>query len=220
MSVESTLRSRTDQPLGLIETLRYQPDIGCIRQDRHLARMSNSAQHFGKVFDPRDAAAKLKALSGDQVLRVRLYLDEHDLLTLSAHPYLPIAKDKFWTVAIAQTKLQSSNPLLAHKTNLRKTYEAARGEFDQELVDEVLLCNEQGNLCEGAITNVFVQKGQQLLTPLLANGLLRGVLREELLETGQASEALLKPSDLEEFPFFVGNSLRGLIPAKLLRDQI
>jgi 4-amino-4-deoxychorismate lyase len=216
MSVESPLRSRTDQPLSLIETMRYEPSKGCVRQQRHLDRMANSSRHFGKAFDLIDATAKLDAISGGQTLRVRLYLDEQDQLTLSTHSFSPTLKEHFWTVAISQTKLQSTNTLLAHKTSLRKTYEAARGEFDPTVVDEVLLCNEHGHLCEGTITNLFVQKGQTLVTPPLTNGLLRGVLREELLDTSGATEASLVPSDLLEFPFFVGNSLRGLIPAKLL----
>ena len=66
-------------------------------------------------------------------------------------------------------------------------------------------------------TDIFVQTDDgNLLTPALACGLLPGVLRAELLETGKAREAVLEPDDLVDAPaLFVGNSLRGLIPAKL-----
>jgi 4-amino-4-deoxychorismate lyase len=47
--------------------------------------------------------------------------------------------------------------------------------------------------------------------------LLPGILREELLETGKAQEAELKPADLAAARrLFVGNSLRGLIRARLV----
>jgi para-aminobenzoate synthetase/4-amino-4-deoxychorismate lyase len=39
-------------------------------------------------------------------------------------------------------------------------------------------------------------------------------LREQLLERGEAVEADLRPGDLEG-GFFIGNSLRGLMPAEM-----
>ncbi len=219
MSVESPLRGGTDRPLGLIETLRYEPAQGCIRAELHLARMAASAHHFVKKFDQDVARQKLTFIQSEAPLRVRLYLDEHDVLTLTTHPFVPIQRGQSWTVEIAKTKLDAANPLLLHKTSLRKIYESARTEYDAALVDEVILTNQHGHICEGTITNLFVQRGALLLTPPLQDGLLRGVLRQELLETGKAVEATITIDDLKSAPFFVGNSLRGLIPAKLLQDK-
>ena len=36
---------------------------------------------------------------------------------------------------------------------------AARAEFPREQADEVILLNERGEVCEGTITNVFVDMG-------------------------------------------------------------
>jgi branched-subunit amino acid aminotransferase/4-amino-4-deoxychorismate lyase len=41
-----------------------------------------------------------------------------------------------------------------------------------------------------------------------------GILRAKLIEEGRAEEAELTPDDLQD-GFFVGNIVRGLIPAKL-----
>ena len=65
----------------------------------------------------------------------------------------------------------------------------------------------------GTITTVFFDAGAGLRTPPLACGLLPGVLREEMLDTGQAREAVLRGEDLGRVRLWVGNSLRGLIPA-------
>ncbi|MBL7372835.1 hypothetical protein INQ23_26340, partial [Escherichia coli] len=46
----------------------------------------------------------------------------------------------------------------------------------------------------------------------LARGLLPGVLRAELIETGRAVEGDLMPADLAG-GFYVGNALRGLVSA-------
>jgi 4-amino-4-deoxychorismate lyase len=215
MPFESPLRSRTNQSFGLIETLRYEPGHGCIQAQRHLARIAASAAHFGKAFNIGNAAAKLAAIKSDTPLRIRLYLDADNALSLTTHPFVPTPEGEIWTVAIATQTLDADNPLLAHKTSLRHIYETARAQFDPALVNEVLLKNQHGHLCEGTITNLFVQKGNTLITPPLQDGLLRGVLRQELLESGKASEGTILAADLWEHPFYVGNALRGLIPASL-----
>jgi 4-amino-4-deoxychorismate lyase len=215
MSLESPLRGGTHRSFGLIETLRYEPGQGCMRAAQHLARMASSAEKFGKAFDLENAAAKLGSVKADTALRVRLVLDEEDRLSLATYPFVPVQPGTIWTVAIAATTLDASNALLAHKTSLRHVYDAARAEYDPAIVDEVLLMNQHGHLCEGTITNLFVQKGTHLVTPALDEGLLKGILRQELLENGAAIEGTITRNDLHEYSFFVGNALRGLIPAKL-----
>jgi len=46
----------------------------------------------------------------------------------------------------------------------------------------------------------------------LARGLLPGIFRADLIASGRAIEGDLVPADLQG-GFFVGNALRGLIPA-------
>jgi para-aminobenzoate synthetase/4-amino-4-deoxychorismate lyase len=47
------------KPIGLIETLRWEPDAGFVRLDRHLARMRKSAAVLGLPFDEDKAHAAL-----------------------------------------------------------------------------------------------------------------------------------------------------------------
>jgi len=64
---------------------------------------------------------------------------------------------------------------------------------------------------------IFIEKDGKLFTPKLSCGLLAGVLREEMIETKQAFEAILTLDDLKTADaIFVGNSLRGLMPAILI----
>jgi para-aminobenzoate synthetase/4-amino-4-deoxychorismate lyase len=95
-----------------------------------------------------------------------------------------------------------------HKTSDRSFYDVARrtaGTF------EVLFEHPDGSLTEGSFTSLFVPRGDTLVTPS-AGPLLPGVLRAELLATGQAVEGRLTRADLAQ-GFRIGNALRGLIPA-------
>ena len=76
--------------------------------------------------------------------------------------------------------------------------------------DEMIFRNERGELTEGARSNIFVRRAEHLLTPPLSAGLLPGVLRAELLDSGRCEEAVLTEDDLKAG--FFGNSLRGIDP--------
>jgi 4-amino-4-deoxychorismate lyase len=123
------------------------------------------------------------------------------------------AMPNVWQVGVAEKRLVSSNPWLGVKTTERNMYNAVRAALPVG-VHEMIFLNEREEVCEGTITNIFLDRDGRLLTPPLANGVLPGVLRQELLENGKAVEAQLTLSDLRE-GFYVGNSLRGLIKAQL-----
>ena len=199
--------------LSLIETLRWEPAAGFVRLERHLARLQRSAAALDLpgAERARDALLAAAPRSADP-LRVRLELFPDRGIDVQAAVFTPLAPDATWRLKIAGTCLSSTDPLLRHKTSRRALYAAARAEFPAADADEVLLLNERGELCEGTITSLFLDDGSgPLKTPPLACGLLAGVLRKELLETGRAIEAALRPEDLARGAILAGNSLRGLI---------
>jgi len=117
-----------------------------------------------------------------------------------------------WRVGLAQARLDAGDPWLTVKSSRRAAYDAARAALPAGL-DEVLFLNGEGQVCDGTITTVFFDAGQGLCTPPLTSGLLPGVLRAEMLESGKAREALLRADALPRVRLWVGNALRGLIPA-------
>ena len=148
--------------------------------------------------------------------RVRLELFPDGKINITSAPFQLQSKDTIWSVRIATTRLSSQDTLLHHKTSKRSLYDQARAEFSKEDADEVLLLNEKGEMCEGTITSVFVDDGTGiLLTPPLSCGLLAGVLRTSLLCSKKVRVQKLTASDLDGKALYVGNSLRGLIRARL-----
>jgi len=195
------------RPLELIETLRWQN--GFPRLESHLSRMQASAAVFGLAFDMARARVALDAATAGKTgpLRMRLTLDESGAHNATAHQLPP--NPAHWRYAVSPQRTDSDDLLLRHKTSWRELYE---GEVARLGADEVVFCNQRGEVTEGARSNIFVRRGDILLTPPLEAGVLDGRLRAELIAQGKAREARLMPDDLAG-EFYFGNSLRGLIPA-------
>lgn len=204
--------------LELIETFRFARNEGFVRLDLHLARMTLSAQALGWTFRREAALAALDEIGGSAPLRVRLALRHNGALKMSTAPLEP--NPPVWTFVISDNRLDPSNLWLRHKTSHRTLYDDTRAARPRG-VDEVLFLNRSGALCEGTITNLFLRWGGVLLTPTARAGLLCGVLREHLLATGEAQEATLELGDLKAAEaIYFGNSLRGLIPARIFSGTI
>ncbi len=194
----------------LIETMAYDPHGGIARLERHLLRMKASAAALGFTFDRHAARNELQAATFHlrQPRRVRVLLGRSGSMAIETR-LLPEAPTEDVTVALAALPVDVHDFRLRHKITDRRFYDAAR-----QGVFEILFTHPDGYLTEGSFTNIFVQEGGMLLTPPLSRGLLGGILREELIESGKAREADLRADDLK-FGFFIGNSLRGLLPARL-----
>ena len=198
-------------PPDLIETMRVEGGV-VADIDRHLARMAASAAFLGLTFDraaTRDTVT-CSAASVTTPARLRLLAAPSGVLSVQLSP-LPPAPPGPVAVALVPHPVAATDWRLRHKTTDRAFYDAARaasGAF------ECLLVREDGQITEGSFTNVFVPRDSRLATPPLALGLLPGILRQRLIDSGEAFEALLTAADLLT-DFYVGNALRGLIPARL-----
>jgi 4-amino-4-deoxychorismate lyase len=187
-----------------------------------MARLANSARKLGFPGYEESKAAllrKIDTLSEPSRVRLELFGDGHHEITSAA--FTPLPEGAVWTVRIAASvRLSSSEPLLRHKTSMRSRYDAARAEFTREQCDEVILLNDRGEVSEGTITNLFVEDADgRLMTPPLSSGCLAGVLRTSLLCQKKAQVSRILPADLADRPFYLGNSLRGLIRGRLITDS-
>lgn len=200
------------ESFDLIETMFFDPVEGVQRLEGHLARMKASAQMLGFTFDRHGARNSLQSATFRlrSAARVRMRLAPSGALAVEVSP-LPRLAELPVPVAVRPAPMAADDFRLTHKTSLRAAYDAARHESGAA---EVVFVDEPGFVTEGSWSNIFVERDGQLLTPPLALGLLPGVLRAELIEKGRAVESHLRLGDLEG-GFFIGNSLRGLVPARL-----
>lgn len=198
--------------IKLIETLLW--DGKCFpRLALHVARMRAGVQSLGWSYDIRgfeNALEDLRNLQNQkinaQVRRVRVTLDAMGQIICEVNK-IPLSK-AFWRVTLADERIASSNPWLRIKSTNRSLYDNARSNIKPD-IDEIIFANERDEVCEGTITNVFFDKGSGMRSPPLLSGVLPGVLRAEL----NCPEEILRIDELYQTRIWVGNAIRGLIPA-------
>lgn len=203
-----------DPGFELIETLRLEDGVYPLLP-LHLERLGRSASCLGFALDAAGVAAALAEVAVHHargVFRVRLSLAHCGSVALRATPLaLP---QRAWRFALAYAPLPDDDFLRAHKTTVRGRYDQALAGLPDDVFD-VVFFNRRGEVCEGARSNVFVVRDGRWLTPPLACGLLPGVMRRHLLDSGRAVEQVLTRDDLfAASEVYLVNALRGLVPVQ------
>lgn len=75
--------------------------------------------------------------------------------------------------------------------------------------DEALLANTAGELCEGTGSNVFVERGGELLTPALSVGCLAGITRALVLQWAADAGLPAREARTGELPWTVLDEVAG-----------
>lgn len=209
-------RSAASAGADLIETMAFDPETGIAMLELHLARMKKSAAALGFEFDRHALRNQIQALvfELEEPAKVRLLASKTGASSIQTGP-MPDVMDTPVPVVALPNPADPSDWRLSHKTSDRGFYEDALKAAQTHGGKEALLVREDGLVTEGSFTNVFVERDGVLLTPPASLGLLPGILREFLIEKGQAREAELTLDDLAG-GFQLGNAVRGLFSAKLI----
>lgn len=198
---------RAAQPFELLESLRLE-DGQLARLPMHLARLRRAARHFEVPLNEPALQTHLADLASQHpqgVFKVRLRVDVAGQVFTEAAP-LPAPTGPI-RVRLASQPMPAPDEFIWHKTTRRQAYQAfaaAPGCFD------TLLFNRQGELTEFTIGNVAIELDGQWLTPPLSCGLLPGVMRENLLQSGRLTERVVTLNDLAQASgLALINSVRG-----------
>lgn len=213
----------------LIESLAFDGDYVYLAE--HMDRLCNSAAYFDFECDRHAAIQQLTAYAqqfdASKLYKVRLLLQPSGKISLSHTDMQSIADNVVYNLALSDVVLEKSNVFTRHKTTKRAILDQARekAKLDaayhaaNQQIDEVMFCNRQGFITEGSFTTIFVESDGIFYTPPLSAGLLNGVLRRYLLDTQPDKYKIknIKFIDLKSTDtIYVGNSVRGLIKARLL----
>lgn len=203
-------------PFDLLETLKWTPEEGYVLLERHLSRLMDSAEYFDvpvHVAEVRKALAEAAQAFGDTAQRIRLLVDHAANIRIEAKP-LNLSAQPIMRVALAAQPVDANNRFLFHKTTHRDLYEAARA--SRPGLDDVVLWNERGEVCETTIANLAIQIDGQWVTPPVSSGLLPGTLRAEMLARGELVERVVTVDEFKSSANIrLFNSVRGVFSGSL-----
>ncbi|WP_409433266.1 aminodeoxychorismate synthase component I [Litorimonas sp. RW-G-Af-16] len=211
---ECLLKSQilTAPPEQFIETLYWSPEAGYRHEDAHVARLEAAS---GQSLSDNIAMAPLNAPDPQ---RVRWIFHQDRTLDIISTDYVPLTEPL--PFLLSKYPLTPTVQRTDIKTSRRDFYDGERRRVQaiDPQIAEVVFLNAYGELTEGSFTSLFIKRGGKLQTPPLSAGLLPGTLRAKLIEAGDAIEAPLTLQDIiAADQIYLGNSLRGLMEAELIK---
>ncbi|PCJ30580.1 MAG: aminodeoxychorismate lyase [Gammaproteobacteria bacterium] len=220
---------------GVFETLAYRNgDIELL--EAHLSRLVLGCERLKISFsDLALLRAELnqlgESLTSDTVIKIIVtrgrggrgyFADSNSQATriISTHPYpqYPEAYKLGVTVRLCHHRL-ADNPTLAGIKHLNRLDQVlARNEWDSTEIAEGLMFDQTDNLIEGTMTNLFIVKSEQLITPSLTQSGVKGVMRDNLIQLAEKNgltvqELKIQKRDLVDADeVLVCNSINGIWP--------
>ncbi|TZF83713.1 aminotransferase class IV [Pedobacter sp. BS3] len=119
-------------------------------------------------------------------------------------------------IDVFQDVTKPVNALSNYKTCNSLVYVLAGVFKQQHKLDEALILNQHGFLCEAISSNVFVVYDKQIYTPALTEGCVEGIMRSVVMDIAAkhqlpVTEAQINPQILNEADeLFVTNATRGI----------
>ncbi len=208
--------------LFLIETMLW--NVGYPLLEFHLDRLTDSADYFGFTCDRNTVRVALerhaRQFTDASPRKVRLLLIDPDGTVQIGSESLPPTEDpqRIGRVCLAARRTDPADAMLFHKTTGRAVYALEFLTAQGRGYDDVLFLNLRGEVTEGAISNIFIEKDGRWLTPPIECGLLPGVYRRHLLETRpEIEERILTLDDLRAADaVYLANAVRGLRRVKII----
>ncbi|HHH89614.1 MAG TPA: aminodeoxychorismate lyase [Aliiroseovarius sp.] len=228
---------------GLFETMAVL-EGRCPFWDRHLRRLRRGCEALRLPLpDPallRDEAQRLIGAESRAVLKLILTRGEGGrgyrhpgpvqatriLMRLPWPDYPPQNGQQGVQARFCETRL-ARQPALAGLKHLNRLEQVlARNEWQDPAIAEGLMLDEQENVIEGTMSNLFMVHNDTLYTPDLSACGVAGIMRERILELAAAEgirsviEPIAKSRLLAAEEIFLSNSLIGLWPVTRLADRV
>lgn len=191
----------------------------------HMERMKKSADFFLFYYNENKVFNYLDMLTGE--------IDRNDKyklkLTLNKWGSIKHVLQKITDenenakIVIAEERIDTLNKFQYFKTTNRefynKTYNDIKENENAGFFDVIFL-NENNEIAEGAITNIFIKKNNIWFTPPVSSGILPGTYRGFFMKTNQAIEKKLYITDLiEADEIILTNSVRKEVRVNSIYSQ-
>jgi len=119
----------------------------------------------------------------------------------------------------------SSNKVLAGIKHLNRLENIlARSEWDDDAIFEGLMLDQDNDVIEGTMTNLFMIKNNAIFTPSLTNGGIAGIMRQQVIDFAEKIKQPVRYSNiklntlLDADEILLSNSIIGVWPVKKIRN--
>ena len=175
-------------------------------EDQHLERLTKASRYFAYPFDLEELRQKIEeecqACDSHQDYRLRISLSKSGEMEVSRQILAPLSPS-FCKAKLCLQEADLQTPFTYFKTTHRP--HLSLGE------QEIIYHNVAGELLETSIGNLVLKIAGKLYTPPTSLGILPGIYRQHLLETGQVKEKIMTLADLNQAEAIYGcNAVRGL----------
>ena len=180
-------------------------------EEQHLERLRKASRYFAYSFDAEDLRQKIEAecqaCDSRQDYRLRISISKSGEIEVNRQVLTPLSP----SFCQAKLCLQEANLQQAF-TYFKTTHRPHLGLGEQEIIYH----NVKGELLETSIGNLVLKIDGKLYTPPIRLGILSGIYRQHLLETGQVEEKVLTLKDLAQAEaIYACNAVRGLYELSL-----
>jgi branched-chain amino acid aminotransferase len=199
--------------IGIYETIRCQA-FQVLNFNAHFNRLKRGAKFLNLQIPKTKKQIQSELLSlcqnsNNKQARIRLTLNQNGILyEIFEIPSTPIPQK------VVTYKAQRPIPQIK-STNRNIENQALEFAQSQNAVDAILI-NQKGFLTEGSISNLFVVKNQQLITP--NNNILKGTFRQQILKTCaklgiKVHKKAVHSNQINQFSeLFICNAIKGIVP--------
>ena len=175
-------------------------------EEQHIERLRKASRYFAYPFDAEDLkqkiAAECQACDASQDYRLRISLDKSGEIELSLQVLAPLSPT-FCQAKLCLQEMDLNQVFTYFKTTHRPHLTVGN--------QEIIYHTAAGELLETSIGNLVLKISGKLYTPPIRLGILPGIYRQLLLETGQVEERVLTLKDLARAEAIFGcNAVRGL----------
>lgn len=222
---------------GLFETMLYNNGLICFLDD-HVERLLNGIKtiglktpaYFDLQFIERTVDELVKKNGHEPAARIRLSItagngllssfDENGFNVLIESFSLETLPGKLneqgLIVGLLPGATKNTDVFSCYKTASHLTYALAARYAVECNLDDCIVLNTGGAVCDTSIANIFMIKEKEIITPPLSSGCIDGVFRKNLLnrlyEKGYpAAQREIRPAELETADeLFTTNVIQGI----------
>jgi len=226
---------------GVFEVLRsYDGQLLKFTEHYEHLRESCSALRLNLVYDEENLWLVIRELlrqnevdEGSAYIRITVFGSDLNMISspegvtthtfIHVRPFKPPKPDKYnkgIKVRVSSYRTSPYNPIAGHNTICFLPMILARRAAWERGLDEILIQNTEGGICEGSTTNLFIVKNGKITTPSSDDGIQLDVVRQAVIDLAKELDIPLRQSRVSQKMLmaadevFLVNSLIEIMPVR------